>query len=326
MTATGENGDLMEGSFFSFHSTARGYNHIKSDSICEDNSGSFDGEDLHICVVADGHGSDNYPRTFKGSEFAVNTTIGSIKEFISDFSPDELTKDTEHTLLKKLSDDIHDKWCAAVEEDCINNPFTEEELANVSERYKAVYLGDEDKKKKKAYGTTLIAYVFWRNCAFGLQIGDGKCVVIDGNGDFLEPIPWDEKCSFNITTSLCDDDAKEEFRYHVSDKIPAAVFCGSDGIDDSYANDEELRALYRSMLTILGEYGRETFEKEIGEYLPVLTKKGSGDDVSVASIADIDRVKLLGPVLDLQAQMFKLEEELEKKKQQMIVLKESLSD
>jgi hypothetical protein len=42
--------------------------------------------------------------------------------------------------------------------------------------------------------------------------------------------------------------------------------------------------LYRSILAIFAEHGRETGESEIKEFLPGLSRKGSGDDVSIAGI------------------------------------------
>ena len=55
----------MTDKIFSFSATETGYNHIKAEpsKVCEDASGFYDDDQMHICVVADGHGSDNYPRT-----------------------------------------------------------------------------------------------------------------------------------------------------------------------------------------------------------------------------------------------------------------------
>ena len=55
-----------------------------------------------------------------------------------------------------------------------------------------------------------------------------------------EPIPWDEDCQANITTSICDSEAIEEFRYCFMKESPVATLMGTDGIDDSYANFEEM--------------------------------------------------------------------------------------
>ena len=88
-----------------------------------------------------------------------------------------------------------------------------------------------------------------------------------------------------------------------------AVFCGTDGIDDSYSSIEELYALYRSILSIIAEHGIDIGKREIEDYLPILTKRGSGDDVSVASIIDVESVARLAPLFKVQSQLFKLRTE-----------------
>jgi hypothetical protein len=216
------------------------------------------------------------------------------------------------------------KWREFVEKDVEENPFQESEMVNVSEKYKKRYMAENisERRAEKAYGCTLIAYVVTENFSFGMQIGDGKCVVIDQNGSISEPIPWDENCQMNITTSICDSDASDEFRFFVTEEKPGAVFCGSDGIDDSYANVEEMYALYRSILKIIVENGIDVGKSEIKEYLPVLTKRGSGDDVSIALIMDIQRVTELTPVFTVQTELFNLENQLKEKQHTAVVNEE----
>ena len=72
--------------------------------------------------------------------------------------------------------------------------------------------------------------------------------------------------------------------YYFTKECPIATLMGTDGIDDSYANTEEMYVLYRSILAIFAEHGRETGEAEIKAFLPGLSRKGSGDDVSIAGI------------------------------------------
>lgn len=332
----------MIDNIFSFAATETGYNHIKAEpsKICEDASGFYDDEQMHICVVADGHGSDNYPRTDRGAQFAVNATLEQIKSFVQKiYNPDSenpeesekesnelikkllYTKFDETHLLKYLSRNILMKWRELVEKDVEDNPFQEAEMANVSEKYRKKYMPDDisERRPEKAYGCTLIVYVVTEKFSFGMQIGDGKCVVIDQTGTVSEPIPWDEDCQMNVTTSICDSDASDEFRFFVTEEIPSAVFCGSDGIDDSYANVEEMYALYRSILKIFIEHGIDVGKSEIKEYLPVLTKRGSGDDVSIALIMDIQRVAELAPVFTIQTEIFNLENELKEKQHTAVV-------
>lgn len=326
----------MTDNIFSFSATETGYNHIKAEpsKVCEDASDFYDDDQMHICVVADGHGSDNYPRTDRGSQFAVDAAIEQIKAFVgkiynpnpenpekSEIESNELidkllhTKINETHLLQYLSRNILMKWREFVEKDVEDNPFQESEMANVSEKYKKRYIPEDisERRAEKAYGCTLIAYVVTEKFSFGMQIGDGKCVVIDKDGTVSEPIPWDENCQMNVTTSICDSDASDEFRFFVTEEKPSAVFCGSDGIDDSYANVEEMYALYRSILKIFVEHGIEVGKSEIKEYLPVLTKRGSGDDVSIALIMDIQRVTELTPVFTVQTELFNLENQLKEK-------------
>lgn len=334
----------MTDKIFSFSTTETGYNHIKAEpsKVCEDASDFYDDEKMHICIVADGHGSDNYPRTDRGSQYAVDATIEQIKAFVQKiYNPDpenpeksvnesnELiekflySKIDETHQLKNLSKSILIRWRELVDKDVEENPFHESDMLNVSDKYKKIYMSENisERRADKAYGCTLIAYVVTENFSFGMQIGDGKCVVIDKNGTFSEPIPWDENCQMNVTTSICDSDAADEFRFFVTEEKPSAVFCGSDGIDDSYANVEEMYALYRSIIKIFIEYGSDVGKAEIKEYLPVLTKKGSGDDVSIAFIMDIQRVTELTPVFTVQTELFNLESQL-KEKQHMVAVNE----
>lgn len=313
----------MDRNILAFSVTEIGYNHTKIQKLCEDASDAYEDSKMRICVVADGHGSDNYPRTDRGSWFAVDAALQCIKEFIENADHNQVLQDEydNYRLLTQLSKSILKEWYQAVEDDYNQYPFEAEELKNVSDKYKTRYLSDDENIKsiEKAYGCTLIAFAITDLYSFGLQIGDGKCVVIDQYGQFSEPIPWDENCQLNVTTSICDSDAINEFRYYVCETQPAAVFCGTDGVDDSYASEEELFALYRSILTIFKEHGTDVGKKEIENFLPILSKKGSGDDVSIGCLIDTSIILNLSPIFDLQAEIFKTSAELNKKRSEVSV-------
>lgn len=294
----------MNENILAFSATAVGHNHTKVNKVCEDASDWYTDNKMRICVVADGHGSDNYPRTDRGSKFAVDATKKCIVEFVNAAESVDVLNDEKNNygLMLQLAASILKEWHNSVENDCEENPFKEAELEKVSDRYKKKFLSMDIKERRveKAYGCTLIAYVVTDKYSFGLQIGDGKCVHVDKKGYFSEPIPWDDNCQMNVTTSICDENAIEEFRFTISDQMPLAVFCGTDGIDDSYANSEELYDLYRSILKIFLEHGNEVVKKEIEEYLPVLTKRGSGDDVSIGLIVDSSSVRNIESIFDMQ--------------------------
>lgn len=304
----------MISSMFSNCNTVQGYNHIKNNKVCEDFSGHYDVEGLKICIVADGHGSDDYPRTDRGARFAVDSAIKCVKQFVRTAPSIEVIADSKknYPMLTQLAKSILNLWHKQIHTDYEKNPFNETELSKVKEKYRLKYLSDDEaiKKIEKAYGTTLIVFVVTEEYSFGMQIGDGKCVVVDQNGEFIEPIPNDDNCQLNVTTSLCDSDAIDEFRYYVTDSIPVAVFCGTDGIEDSYASLDELHALYRSILNVYIEYGIDVGNSEVNEYLPVLSQRGSGDDVSIAFIIDFEAVGSIRKILSVQDEIFDLQRRL----------------
>ena len=308
---------------YDFAFSAQGYNHIKADKICQDASGHYSDGLMTIIVVADGHGSDNYPRTDRGSRFAVESTITSMKKFVETVNESEIdiSKDSD-SYLEQLSKNILASWYAIVEKDVEDNPFSEEELSKVSEKYKKRYLAGE--RQEKAYGTTLIAVCQTKDYWFGLQIGDGKCVCISQDGSMSEPIPWDDDCQANITTSICDSEAVEEFRYCFMTEAPVATLMGTDGIDDSYANAEELYVLYRSILTIFAEHGRKIGEDELQDFLPGLSRKGSGDDVSIAGIISANLSNTFIEVIKAQCEYSNAKAEREQAEREFTLAKEKL--
>ena len=107
------------------------------------------------------------------------------------------------------------------------------------------------------------------------------------------PIPWDERCFLNKTTSLCDSNAINEFRYcyEGDGKFPMAVFLGSDGMDDSFGEDPNLVNFYIQVVKMLVTEGREATIASIESDLPQLSKIGSKDDMSVAFIYNYDELK-----------------------------------
>ena len=92
----------------------------------------------------------------------------------------------------------------------------------------------------------------------------------------------------NTTTSISDEDAinEERFRHYYSENNPAALIIASDGIDDCFGGNEGLYDFYRIVLASFIEKDEETAKAELLDYLPRLSEKGSGDDISIGMIID----------------------------------------
>jgi serine/threonine protein phosphatase PrpC len=304
----------------SFSVTATGISHTKHGKGCEDFSlhyppcGDKSAASVALAVVADGHGDDNCFRSAKGAEFAAVTAKDAIVEFVKRLEPGPIRRlmpkqapleDVEkyvHHLVKHIIAEWHGK----IEQDYKDNPFTDEELANAGEKYQKRYAAGKD--LHHAYGATLIAAAITKYYWFGIHIGDGRFTVLYPDGMFAQPVPWDERCYLNVTTSICDDDALEGSRIcyaPVSEKLPVAVFLCSDGVDDNYSVDENEKYLYRLYRTIALTFADDGFDSTCGqlkELAASFATKGKGDDTSIAGIINLEAVKAIAPLLREQAE------------------------
>jgi hypothetical protein len=192
-------------------------------------------------------------------------------------------------------------WHSAVEADYTAKPFTPAELEGAGEKYRARYAKGEG--LHKAYGSTLIACVITSKYWFGIHIGDGRLTALYPDGSFDQPVPWDDKCFLNQTTSICDDDAAQRarlyFSFHAEKAPPVAVFLCSDGVDDNYpvdGNEQHLFKLYRTIALTFDEDGFESTCAQLKDLAKSFATKGKGDDTSIAGIIDMEAVTKAAPV------------------------------
>jgi len=276
-------------SLFAFNCCCQGASHIKNGTVCQDFAASTYGEKYAVAVVCDGHGGDVYFRSDAGARFAVETAMESIQTFMRECIQKskfrEQVKNESDRLLQQLEKNILYKWNNKIEQHLLENPLTENELGKLTDADRKK-IEQPDYRRSKIYGTTLIAIVvypphFW----YGVHIGDGKCVALFDDDTFVQPIPWDDQCFLNTTTSMCDANALENFRHclHI-DRFPVGLFVGSDGVDDSFKGDGDLHGFYRELMRSILENGKEKAIEEIRSSLPVISQRGSQDDISVAGI------------------------------------------
>ncbi|MCM1524903.1 MAG: protein phosphatase 2C domain-containing protein [Ruminococcus sp.] len=287
---------------------ARGYSHIESGTVCQDSAKCISGGGIVVIAVADGHGSPQYFRSDRGSEFASGCALDKLCEFARTVPPD-FTDTTEEVngRVSQLVKSIITGWQKCVKTDMEKAPFEAAELEKVPEKYALEYKNGVS--PERAYGSTLIAAADCGEYLIGLQIGDGKCVAVYEDGSADEPIPWDERCHLNRCTSICDPKAAEEFRYYIwKEKLPAAVIICSDGIDDSYGT--LLHCFCKSLLLKLTEGDFAEKAEEFQNELPVISKNGSKDDVSAAGMVDVSRIKNIRTILEADIKIAHTEKEI----------------
>ena len=274
-----------------FNHTCIGSSHLASGKPCQDASFAGTIGDLHLAIVSDGHGGAIHSRSDVGSQLAIYAVQGVIENHpLSDWdNPDKR---------QEIFQEIVESWTVLTIDHYYDN-LTEQEIAQLP------LFPDVEQSIRNItvlYGCTLMAACVHHDGWFAFQIGDGKCVTIHPTPSYTnlnnptpsyttltsEPIPTDDRCFLNTTTSLCDPDAATEFRFCCgnTDTTPVAIFLGSDGIDTSWGTEEALHNFYIEVLKHCTSAADVTLD--LAEALPRLSKAGSQDDMSVAAIVNKD--------------------------------------
>lgn len=160
------------------------------------------------------------------------------------------------------------------------NPFTPEELNGLQHNQQEKLLANPF----VAYGATCLLAFLCGNFLYLMQLGDGD-IRVHKNGKFIAPMPVDGRLCCGVTTSLCDDNAVANIRDCVME-LDNVRYCwlSSDGVLNSFCDEESFNAF---ISTVRKEYvveSRSAFIDEIKDYLPKLSRLGSGDDLSIACI------------------------------------------
>ena len=252
-----------------------------------------------IIAVSDGHGSRTYVRSHIGSKLACLIAVKLTKQFVLD-NYDELSQIGKRTytpdnggkadgLFLGLFTSIHNRWYEAIKENVTDTPFTNEEK---------VKLGNAE--IKEAFGCTLLVAVKTEKFTLAFQIGDGRIYTISYNNEWKQPVPWDTACEDNITTSLCESNPIDSFRYYIDSSViqPFAIFACSDGIEDCYGGShdgnfqsEKLVVDYSEVLRAYLQDKESDFDIDCESFLKDQSKILSHDDMSIAFIID-DRFQL----------------------------------
>lgn len=297
----------------------QGESHKSSDKPCQDYAYAESSNGLSIAIVCDGHGGERYFRSQIGSKFATEITKAAIHEYVKSMetsfenkeqksifdglpftsysaanaTDSQVDSDTHKSLIWLFSSIIR-HWNLKIAQHAMETDLTDWELNHVEQKYLDEFLAKKNSEGstfEKTYGCTLMAYVQTPTYWFAFHLGDGKCVSMRMENEELvceQPIPWDERCFLNKTTSLCDSNALEEFRYcyQGNGEFPLAVFLGSDGMDDSYGDGYNLYNFYIQLFKLIIRKGEDKAYKELVKSLPIISKIGSKDDMSVASVYD----------------------------------------
>lgn len=275
------------------HQTAMGGSHRLANLPCQDSAVSEDMGWARVIIVADGHGSRRHFRSERGSRFACEAALDEIKKLLRELPADSAPSAGE---LDGLKARILERWRRRVSEDAAAEPWTDEELADAStrmreEEYAQLESGD---MLYVPYGSTLIAGFATDGFWTGLQIGDGFLVTMDGEGNYLWPMPESHVNEGNRTASLCMGDPMPEFRHcQGTDPIIGLAVC-TDGIEKAFPPMGEKVASFLHWIWLAAREEPEKAQRLLASYAErVATRSAMKDDVGIAVMADTETLDVL---------------------------------
>lgn len=239
----------------------------------------------------------NYAKLKKNiSNSFVRRWIRKIMSDIANTDKDELLdkikelEENNEKAAKAYKDDVKTAYSLVKKYDSVcKNPETEnDENAELSSM-----LSDFTKLEiKSIYGCTAAVYFQIKDDPlwYAFKIGDSDFFA-SFDGEFAKPIADDPLCYDNVTTSLCDENAAKNFRFpeeQYLERIPETVFLSSDGVANSFTDEEYLKKFYTQLQFLYNEDGSFNSENNIKETLPQLSVEGSGDDITLAGIVSYD--------------------------------------
>ncbi|WP_290172267.1 protein phosphatase 2C domain-containing protein [uncultured Dubosiella sp.] len=197
-----------------FSNSATGSKHVQDGLSNEDSVLTLEHDDYQIVAVADGHGARECFRSEIGSRLAVDVAVKNLELFAQTIKRYDLYSYLEQEkerdeLVRSLIQDIVDHWNQYVYADIKAYPIQDDEYERaqtLSSIYqKGMYLTN-------IYGSTLLAALMTPEYILIVQQGDGTCAVFNEDGSLDDPMPEDDLCIRNLTTSLCDKDALRVYR------------------------------------------------------------------------------------------------------------------
>lgn len=255
------------------HSLAvRGASHEEDGSCCQDSARFYIAEDFAAAAVADGHGSAKHFRSAAGSEMATRVAIRSLCDFHErngGFS--EIFRRSEQGAARRIAANMICGWNSEIAAHIRLLPLNDKER-EINEKFGGI-------ANEVMYGATLIVACMFEGGCFGLQIGDGDfCALLDG--EMMSPMPEDAKLVGNLTTSLCDNDAIDNFRYFYTRENFSGVMLSSDGLINSFVNVGDYLKFGRRVLSAV----ESDTTKPLEEHLKTRSRCGSHDDISIAAL------------------------------------------
>ena len=219
-------------------------------------------------AVADGH--SKAPKGLRGADLAVQVAVEQLLNF-----DDALTHAarTRPGLVRELTLRPFGRQLVQAWRDLV---FSDSDLGR-SEALRDNVLQD--------HGTTLAATLVTDHFVLALQIGDGDVLWVDSFG-VQRPLDDDPFAFADVTPSLCGPQAWEWLRAKAwpRQEEEALIAVMTDGYVNSYPDDLAIDDVVSGYLELIRGKGLETVDDELPSFLEQVTRRGSGDDVTLGLV------------------------------------------
>lgn len=261
-----------------FGASVQGASHIRSGRECQDSFKKLEkDQDAVILSVADGHGSESCPYSKTGSYVAVNVFCKVLGDYLDTYAgqPEMLFTFLKREGDTKIAQEIDAEWKRRILR-----------LHTKAKREVSLAAGNHKDKEGiyRLYGSTLLGLVLTKDFVFAFQLGDGDIVKVTETG--VQNIIEADKILGTETHSLSKAESwKKAITYirkqEEKEQIPVMYMLSSDGLSNSYKNDEEFKKTCMDYYTLLKEHGVKEVASHLKSWLQETSELGSGDDITV---------------------------------------------
>ena len=260
-----------------FGVSVQGASHIRSGKECQDSLKKLQMDhNTVILAVADGHGSEACPYSKAGSHAAVNVFCKILGDYLDTYAgqPEMLFTFLKREGDTKIAREIDAEWKRRI-------------LRLHTKQKRNIPVNAENDPDKDAvyrmYGSTLLGLVLTEEFLFAFQLGDGDIIKVSETG--IYHIIEADKILGTETHSLSKAESWKKAvtfiqKQKENEQLPVMYMLSSDGLANSYKNDEEFEKTCKDYYTLLKEHGVKAVSDNLKTWLQETSELGCGDDIT----------------------------------------------
>ena len=274
-----------------FGESVQGASHIRNGRECQDSLKKIEkDENTLILAVADGHGSDSCPYSKTGSYVAVNVFCKIMGDYLDTYTgqPEMLLTFLKREGDTKVAQAIDAEWKRRILK--THSKYKREIISDSEDNVQDAESGVSDVERNKdkeaiyrMYGSTLIGLVITKEFLFAFQLGDGDIVKVSEMG--VENIIEADKILGTETHSLSKAQSWKKAitfikKQEDNEPLPVMYMLSSDGMANSYKNDDEFKKTCSDYFDLLKEHGAKAVSDNLKAWLNETSELGCGDDIT----------------------------------------------